>query len=143
MTREEWLNAATDLLRTDFSSVGAPLPEVRVTCGLFEHDFHRDSNVLALCCFHTDEDIEICMASRLQVSLEVLVTLTHELVRAAIGHKELHEDRFRTVARSIGLSPCSPDWTETTSVEALVEALAVRFQEISEELGEYPREGNQ
>ncbi len=136
MTREEWLNQATNLLREDFDHIDASIPEkIRITYGLFQHDFYRDSNVLAVCCFHTDEDIEICISSNhLLTSLEVLVVLTHELVHAVVGHREAHEGRFPMVANSIGLTSCCSDWTQTTNGEILT----IRFQEIIDKLGQYP-----
>jgi hypothetical protein len=75
MTREEWLAAATDLLRPDFSTVGLPIPEIV-----------REISIMQLTPTHT--------------SMEALTILMQDLLNLCTP---LWEDRHKFVNARIAL----------------------------------------
>jgi len=135
MTREEWLVVATNLLRTDFSSIGAEIPEkVRVTCGWPSQGGRpgkkqRIGEAWPPSCSE-DGTTEIFINPMLD-GIKVLDVLVHELVHAVVGCEAGHKGPFRTTAKAIGL-----EGKMTTTVAG--ETLMVRLRDIIAELGEYP-----
>jgi len=134
MTREEWLNAATELLREDFSA--SPIPKkVRVTCGWPSTGGRPGKKQVIGQCWppkcSEDETTEIFINPMLAEPIEALDVLTHELVHAAVGCEEGHKGPFRLAAKAIGLEG---KMTATNAGETLM----VRLRAIEKELGEYP-----
>lgn len=136
MTREEWLVAAIDLLRLDFETAGATIPEkVRVTCGWPSRGGRAEKQqVLGECWPPTcseDEHTEIFIAPTLGEGMEALDVLVHELVHAAVGTEAGHKGQFRVVAKAIGLEG---KMTEAKAGEVLL----ARLREVAVKLGKYP-----
>ncbi len=135
-TREEWLIAATNLLREDFNNVGTEIPEkVHVTCGWPSRGGRPGKKQAIGECFppscSEDGTTEMFINPMLDESLKVLDVLTHELVHAAVGCAEGHQGQFRVVAKALDLQG---KMTETVAGETLL----VRLREIEKQLGAFP-----
>jgi len=135
-TREEWLVAATDLLRPDFEAVGETVPEkIHVTCGWPSKGGRPGLKQRIGECWPPEcsegEFTEMFINPMLSEALEALDVLVHELVHAAVGCDEGHKGPFRVTAKAIGLEG---KMTATVAGETLL----VRLREIEKELGEYP-----
>jgi len=135
MTREEWLNAATTLLREDFKPI-SPIPKkLRVTCG-WPSTGGRPGKKQVIgqawppTCSE-DGTTEVFINPMLSDAIKVLDVLVHELVHAAVGCEEGHKGPFRTTAKAIGLEG------KMTSTNA-GEVLMVRLRAIEKKLGKYP-----
>jgi hypothetical protein len=133
-TREEWLVAATNLLRSDFENVYTPIPEkVRVTCGWPSKSGRaKKKRVIgeawpAKCSEDGYAEVFIAPTVTGMIALE---TLVHELLHTATPD-EGHRGKFRTAAIGLGLEG---KMTATHAGPALV----VCLQAIITELGEYP-----
>jgi len=135
MTREEWLNAATTLLREDFKPI-SPIPKkLRVTCGWPSTGGRPGKKQVIGQCFppscSEDETTEVFINPMLSDAIKVLDVLVHELVHAAVGCEEGHKGPFRVTAKAIGL-------TGKMTATVAGKVLMVRLRAIEEELGEYP-----
>lgn len=132
MTREEWLTAAINALRSD----ELPVPDaVRVTCGWPSRGGRAEKKrVLGECwppLCSEDDHTEVFIAPTISDPIEALETLAHELVHAAVGCEAGHKGPFRTTATALGLIG------KMTSTSAGDE-LKARLQTIADKLGEYP-----
>lgn len=107
-TREEWLYKARDEMRDLFAEKGYPLPEnVRVSCGFPSRSAMGKARRRIGECWtdeaSEDKHFEIFVSPVLDDGVEVLATLAHELVHAAVGVKAGHKGPFRTLATALGL----------------------------------------
>lgn len=135
-TREKWLfEAALELEKMFLIPAGAPLPlKLSVSAG-----WARGSRKAIGQCFSPlaavdGETTHVFVCPRLGADVvEVLATLLHELVHAAVGVKEKHAGRFKTVARAVGLEG---KLTATYAKEGT--ELHRKLLEISSRLGDYP-----
>ncbi len=135
MTREEWLVRATNELKPDFLETGSEIPEkVRVTCGWPSHGGRAKKRVTGECWPSKksgDEHFEIFISPTLAQPVEVLGTLIHELVHAAVGLDAGHKKPFRDVAVALGLEG------SMTATE-VGEELEGRLHDLIAILGKYP-----
>ncbi len=136
MTREEWLNAATELLREDFDRVNSPVSKkLRVTCGWPSTGGRPGKKQVVGQAWPPscsgDGTTEVFINPMLSDAIKVLDVLVHELVHAAVGCEEGHKGPFRVTAKAIGLIG---KMTATTAGETLL----VRLRVIEKELGKYP-----
>jgi hypothetical protein len=105
-TREEWLGFVTTELRPHFKAAGAPIPkEVRFAIGFTSAGYR--SKAIGEC--HDakasgDKHAEIFIKPDQDDAVKVAGILAHELVHAAVGNKEGHKGRFRTVALALGFT---------------------------------------
>jgi len=142
-TREAWLEAAVDGLRPLFESVGAPLPQVRVSVG-----WARGSRKAIGQCWDakaTEDGVaQIFISPSLvdlvgtpiededqEIKAGVLDVLLHECIHAAIGTKEKHGPVFRKTAHAVGLGG---KMTATRPTGAC----CVRLSALAETLGPWP-----
>lgn len=136
MTREEYLIACIEELRTDFIKVGAELPsKIRVSCGwpskgALATKRQRVGECWSATC-SGDETFELFVSPALKDSIEVLATLVHEACHAAVGVEAKHGSAFRKVAKALGLTG---KMTETKAGDELVERLKL----LVEKHGEFP-----
>lgn len=135
MTREEWLHAAIDALRPKFEEIGFPLPEkVHVSVG-FGYGAKRESAIVLGQCWSTgaseDGVNHIFISPEIKSALQVLETLTHELVHAADNCKSGHRGDFAKHAKKLGLTG---RMTATYAGNALAEEL----RELVKGIGSYP-----
>lgn len=135
ITREAWLHAAIDALRTRFTEVGLPLPErLHVSVG-FGYGAKRESaTVLGQCwAARASEDgvNHIFISPELDDTARVLDVLMHELIHAADDCKSGHKGAFAEAATRLGLEG------PMTATRASV-TLAAEMVCLAESLGAYP-----
>jgi len=132
--RESWLEAANVALRNEFESIGYPLPNVLVSVGFPFGGRSGKLKRIGECHDATSNAgnvAQIFISPTLEDPIEVLETLVHEDVHAAVGNKCGHRGPFRTAALAIGLTG---KMTATVAGDALRE----RLQKLSEVLGPLP-----
>jgi len=132
VTREAWLASGVDALRAHFDTVGFPVPTVvRVSVG-----FPRGKRKAVGQCWKQsaakDGVSQIFITPIEADAVEVLDTLAHELVHAAIDPHSGHNGKFITACKAIGLTKGKP-----TSAGAGDELRAVLVK-IASKLGDYP-----
>lgn len=130
-TREEWLHAAADVMRSWFEDEDHQVPEkVRLSVGYAKG---AKTNSIGWCYVSKaaeDGVHQIFVSPALTDRVQVLATLVHELVHAATdGHG--HDKVFGMVARAVGLAG---KLTATVPSDDLRKDL----EELAEDLGEYP-----
>lgn len=103
-TREEWLTFVSNELRPHFARVKAPIPlKVRFALGFTSAGYR--SKAIGECWSTTasgDGCAEIFIKPDQDNAVKVAGILAHELVHAAVGVKEGHKGRFRTVCKAMG-----------------------------------------
>lgn len=106
MTREEWLMAFTNAARAKFEEAGAPIPET-VRCSIGFPSKGQRSKVVGECwsaASSADGVCEIFIRPNMHAdAAEILGTLTHELIHAAVGHEAKHGPLFKRPAKALGL----------------------------------------
>lgn len=134
-TREAWLNAAVTKLKEGIFGEKYPVPAVRVSVG-WPGGRGPKANTIGQC-WQPDSSADgigqIFISPVLSDPVEVLATLTHELVHA-INHKDGdngHRAPFKRIAESVGLEG------KMASTHA-GEALAEKLEAIGNMLGKYP-----
>ncbi len=106
MTREEWLQKAISLCTAHkFKPQGYLVPKVRVSVGL---PYGRGSKKAIGQHWHpksSDDSVgSIFISPTINDTNEVLATLVHEIVHAAVGNEAKHGKIFRKCAESVGLT---------------------------------------
>ena len=128
ITREEWLNQATNWLRPIFEWLDNPIPiKIHLACG-----WPLDKNHEAECwhsAHSTGGFVEIFISPKLDSSFMVLEVLTHELIHATGLHG--HSGQFKKIALALGLQG-------NLSIANADRHLAKRIRSIISQLGEYP-----
>ena len=137
VTRETWLEQATQLLNDDvFAGAGLNVPnDVRVSCG-FPLGVRAGSKHMAIGVCHprshsTGGVNEIFINPNQDDSLRVLDVLAHELIHAIDDCQDGHGAKFRSMALGIGLTG------KMTSTVAGAE-LEEKLKDIQVKLGDYP-----
>ncbi|GHP00832.1 hypothetical protein KSF_108790 [Reticulibacter mediterranei] len=121
--REAWLHEAATHFIAYLDSLGISCPPVRVSCG-----FPSEARAIGQCfdgVVCADGIPQIFISPVLGESIEVLSTLLHELLHAAIGCECGHGRLFSQAARTVGLVG-KP--TATTAGEALRQRLEAYVQ---------------
>ena len=130
--REAWLLNAVEHLKPVFEKAGYYLPQVRVSVG-FTSTGARSRHIGQ--CWSTsasaDHINQIFIAPQESDSIEVLDTLTHELVHAVDDCKNGHGEKFKEIALAVGLKG---PMRSAGANESLRQELA----RIAEKLGKYP-----
>jgi len=137
LTREQWLLAGVDCLRSIFVDAGFPIPSrVRVSVG-WPGGRGKKSGVIGQC-WPTDMAGDglhhIFISPKLTDPVEVLATLAHELVHASVPKGSKHRGPFVKAAAKIGL--VAP-WTATKPSADFADALKA----YAEGLGTYDHGG--
>jgi hypothetical protein len=130
--REAWLLNAVEHLKPVFEKAGYYLPQVRVSVG-FTSTGARSRHI-GQCwstCASADNINQIFIAPQESDSVEVLDTLTHELVHAVDDCKNGHGEKFKEIALAVGLKG---PMRSAGANESLRQELA----RIAEKLGKYP-----
>ena len=131
-TREEWFMAAVARMSPWFEAEGHPLPTVQVSVGFGKWTWN--ASYLGVCwnsSVTSDKSRQIFIYPHKNGSVEVLDTLIHELVHAALPDKVHHGAPFRKLATSLGLVG------KMTHASAGPE-LRERLQGMVMEIGPYP-----
>ena len=118
-TREEWLLTAVDVMRPWFEEAGTPLGWVRVSVG-WPAGRSAKANTIGQCFKESlvaDGQPAIFISPVLTDPIEVLSTLVHELVHAALPViQNPHRGAFVKLAKAVGLTG---KWTATVAGEDL------------------------
>jgi hypothetical protein len=133
--RESWLHAAAEAMRTLFQAHAATIPaNIRITCGFPSKRalaLNRSTGQCWPAAASADGHFEIMVSPVLDDPLDVLGTLAHELVHAAVGLQAGHRGPFRKLALAIGFEG---KMTATTAGAAFKQDAAP----IIDDLGPYP-----
>lgn len=134
--RETWLHAATTQLRPLFESAGLILPEhIHLSIGFpSKMALSTKKRRIGECwSFNAskDKNYHIFISPLLSDALQVLGTLVHELVHAAVGCDCGHKGAFVKGAKAVGLTG---PWTATGETEELKAKLAG----VIDIIGQYP-----
>jgi len=135
-TREEWLIAAAETLAQRIAAAEAKMPEhVRYTCGWpSKGALAAKKRVIGQCwsaLCSKDARFEIFISPYLDDQVEVLATLLHEMIHAAVGIPAGHRGPFKRVAVKTGLEG------PMTATHAGPE-LEHDLKDLAAELGRYP-----
>lgn len=105
-TREEWLKAAVLAMAPLLDAQKAPMPEAWAVSMGFPKGGFKNTPSIGEC---WDPEVSASGVTNMFISpilgdsIDILATLLHEMVHAAVGLKEKHAGRFRIVARGLGL----------------------------------------
>lgn len=119
MNRETWLNELALKTAPRFAELGFPLPKFRVSVGFTSKG--TGGSRIAECWSpnaSADGHCEILIRPDQINPVDVAGSLVHELIHAAVGLKEGHTGKFRSVALAFGLKP---PMTATTPGPAFIE----------------------
>jgi hypothetical protein len=138
-TREEWLNAAVELMKPLFKSASYTIPIIRVSCGWpSSRGLSCKGRTIGQAwskAASSDNVSQIFISPWLDVKVDsecgVLATLVHEVVHSTVGVEEGHNKVFSKCARAVGLEG---KLTATIAGENLI----VAMKQWSEKLGPYP-----
>lgn len=133
--REAWLEQAAAFLLDLMEQQGLPRVEVRVSCGWPSRGGISQRRTVIGQCFASqvcaDGRPQIFISPRLVDPIQVLGTLLHELIHAAVGCEHGHGAVFSQAARKVGLA--GPP-TATTVGDALRPILEAYLAQV----GPYP-----
>lgn len=134
INRESWLNKAIkELSKRYFSTPQLTLPsKIMVSCGIPG----GKQNAIGQCwdpIVTKDGTTHIFICPSLVDPVEILSTLLHELVHAAIGIHNGHNHIFKRTVQRLGL-----EGKPTATYAAKNSTLYVELEEISTTLGQYP-----
>ena len=104
LTREAWLLFAVAEIEPIFYEKGYRIPDVRVSCAFPSGS--RRSSIVGQCwgtSCSSDGINEIFITPKYDKTIDVLDTLTHELVHAVDNCEHKHGAEFKKIALSIGL----------------------------------------
>jgi hypothetical protein len=136
ITREVWLTKAAAKLTPRVQRAGFEMPaNCRYTCGFpSTGGLARKRRTIGQCwdkgC-SKDETFEILVSPTLDDTVEVLATLLHEMIHAAVGLKCRHSGDFRKCAKAVGL-----EGKMTATVAG--EELRADLMKLADSLGPYP-----
>ena len=135
-TREAWLVAATDAVRPWFAEAGKPLEApVRLAMGLPSVRALSSKNRRVGECWSatasTDGTHEIFISPVLADPVDIVGTVIHELVHAAVGLEAGHKAPFKRLATSLGL-------TGKMTATTVGDSLRDRLEPVLEALGPLP-----
>ena len=138
-TREAWLTQAATLLNGIILEAGTtPAESVRVSCGWPARGaLSRGKRRIGECWpgeNNADQHSHVFVSPVLDKPVQVLETLLHELIHAALPAKVKHNKRFAKVAHATGLVG-KP--TATVAGDALVARL---HEQVTPALGPYPHQ---
>jgi SprT-like family len=133
LTREGWLLSAVESLRPLFKRHGHAVPtEIQVSCGFASTGLR--SHHIGQCWSRKSSGYgmnQIFISPVLHDAVEVLDTLTHELVHAVDDCQHKHGKEFKKIALSLGMKG------PMRSADAGPE-LRQKLQELAKTLGPYP-----
>ncbi len=137
-TREQWLEAATGLIRVKFQSKGYQIPPVRVSVGWPSSGGLGEKKKTIGQCWSSsassDGIVQVFISPWLddvEGAQGVLSTLIHELIHAVFGTEEGHGKKFGKLARAVGLEG------KLTATHAGTELLEY-IKEVAKALGAFP-----
>jgi len=136
LTREAWLLFAVTEIEPIFREKGYHLPKIRVSCA-FPSGMRR-SSIVGQCwgtSCSTDGVNEIFITPAYDRAIDVLDTLTHELVHAIDNCEHKHGKEFKKIALSIGLEG---KMIHATAGKELRHRLTLIGKQLEKTYGVYP-----
>ena len=136
LTREAWLLFAINHLAPIFSEAGYTVPRVRVSCAVPATS--KRGNAVGQCrptSRSADQVNEIYISPVHADPIEVLDTLTHELVHAVDDCKNRHGAEFKKIALAVGLQGKMREASAGPQLKARLEKIAAV---LVSEIGPYP-----
>lgn len=143
-TREQWLNRVATALRPTFKKHGFPLPPVRISTGFTSSG--RRGAAAAECWtdkLDADRRHQIFIDPRDDEPVNVVNSVAHELIHAAIGLEQGHKGDFKKLALAIGMlepmteTPSGPEFVALAGkILAKVGAYPHKRLECGRELGD-------
>lgn len=134
-TRESWLRAAVEVFRPRFDEIGFPLPsDIHISVGFAHGARAENGKILGQCwkrAASKDGINHIFVSPESGDTVEVLETVLHELIHAALDCEDGHRGRFAEAATRLGFM--GPMTATPSSVE-----LAAELMTIAATLGNYP-----
>ena len=108
-TREAWLSAGAEAMRSAFDTIGHPLPvKLRITCGFPSKGGGAGKRRRIGECWpaaaSADGTVEASVSPVLDAPREVWAVLVHELIHAADGNEHGHKGPFRKMMKALGLT---------------------------------------
>ncbi|QVJ13050.1 hypothetical protein [Pseudomonas phage Psa21-HRN] len=135
-TREGWLRAAVQKLEARLEQAGQKMPEAWAVSVGFPKRAHAKVAAIGECWskeVSTASVYEMFISPVLENPVEVLATLLHEMIHAAVGLECKHAGPFAKTARAVGLK----GKLTATYAEPGTE-LHDALTDLSRELGDYP-----
>lgn len=135
-TREGWLRAAVQKLEALLEKAGQKMPESWAVSVGFPKRAHAKVAAVGECWSKeasTSSTFEMFISPVLDDPVEVLATLLHEMIHAAVGPEYKHSGPFAKTARAVGLK----GKLTATYAEPGTE-LHDALTDIARELGDYP-----
>lgn len=138
---EEWLNQAVDELRVFFAKHGHVVPEVLISVGFTHKGYNpkrKCNNFDGFCMSRhmSKANIhEIYIAPYIEDGIDMIFLIAHELIHAVDNCYSGHGDRFKSIARDLGM-PEGGVISKAQYVETYFE-----FKDIHKRIGRYPRLG--
>ncbi|MEY4001392.1 MAG: hypothetical protein RI968_510 [Pseudomonadota bacterium] len=136
LTREAWLLFAVNALAPLFTAKGYQVPRVRVSCAI--PSTSRRGSAVGQCWSSKSSDDgvnEIFISPVHADPIEVLDTLTHELVHAVDDCAHRHGKEFKKIAHDIGLEG---KMIHASAGPALRQKLAAIAVDLTATVGPYP-----
>lgn len=130
--RETWLNAMAEKFRPLFLEYGFPLPSFRVSTGFTSKG--KDKSIAGQCWSKEnskDKHFEIFISPHYDDTREIVNTLVHELVHAAVGLDQGHTGNFAKLCLKFGMQR---PMTSTPSGPRFIKLI----DPFIDELGSYP-----
>lgn len=133
-TRELWLERAVDAFRPRFTEVGQPLPEkIHISIG-FGYGAKRENAKIRGQCWKSaaseDGVNHVFIGPEEADTMEILVTVLHELIHVALDCEDGHRGRFAEIATRLGF--IGPMTSTPPSIE-----LAADLVCLAETLGDF------
>jgi hypothetical protein len=138
---EEWLDKGVAELRLFFKKRGHQVPEVLVSVGFSHHGWNpkrKYSNYAGYCnpsYWSKDGKNEIYISPINIDDVDLIFLLAHELIHAVDNCRSGHGDRFKSIARDLGMIEGGEIPKE------VYDETCLEFSKIYERLGRYPRSG--
>lgn len=140
MTREHWLIEALAIARSELFGKVDDLPEladnIKITCGWPSKGGLSAKKRVVGQCFSLEASSggfsELFISPYLDRPIEVVETVLHEAIHAAVGVEEKHRGLFIKAAKAIGFTK---PWTQTPATPQLSELIQTKFLP---RLGDYP-----
>lgn len=133
VTREDWLRRAVDIMRPMIEQVsGIVVPDVHISVGLGTRRYEK--GVAAVCYRRrasTDGKNHVFISPEESDTAEILSSVLHELIHAALDCEDGHRGRFAEYATRLGFEAPFTSTPPST-------ALAMEFMVMAAELGDYP-----
>jgi hypothetical protein len=132
LTRERWLNKVATALTPTFKRLGHTVPPLRISTGFTSKG--RIGSAVAECWTDradADRKYQIFIDPRDDSPVEVINSVAHEIIHAAVGLKCGHRGDFAKVAKALGMLPPMPSTPSGPDFVALAEAIIAK-------VGPYP-----